>query len=205
MLSLFQKMKKLKFLWVIFLPAVFFVNIQAQTKVFYTIETSLGEIRVELYPEKAPITVQNFMQYADKHLYDSSSFFRTCTKENEAGRKIQIEVIQGGDVPEDKLFPPIPLETTKQTNIYHRDGTISMARAEPNSAQSSFFICIGDQPELDYGGKRNPDGQGFAAFGKVIKGMETVKKIQTQKNKNQFLIGPVQIYTIRRTKSEKNH
>ncbi len=185
------------------IPLVFlFLNSEAQTNLIYTIQTSLGDIVVELYPDKAPLTVQNFRKYADQHLYDSSSFFRTCTNENEASRKIKIEVIQGGDVPEGKLFPPIPLETTSQTNIHHKNGTISMARGTPNSAQSSFFICINDQPELDFGGKRNPDGQGFAAFGKVIEGMETVKKIQAQENREQYLNEPVIIYAIRRTNRE---
>lgn len=73
-----------------------------------------------------------------------------------------------------------------------------MARDTPNSAQSSFFICINDQPELDFGGKRNPDGLGFAAFGKVINGMDVVIKIMAQKEKNQYLIDPVLIYTISR-------
>ncbi|GAB1451395.1 hypothetical protein MASR2M47_14510 [Draconibacterium sp.] len=73
------------------------------------------------------------------------------------------------------------------------DGTISMARTEPGTASTEFFICIGDQPELDFEGKRNPDGQGFAAFGKVIEGMDVVLKIQTQKDTNQFLVEPVKI------------
>ena len=63
-----------------------------------------------------------------------------------------------------------------------------MARLEPGTASSEFFICINDQPELDYGGKRNPDGQGFAAFGQVIKGMEIVKKIQMMDSKDQILM-----------------
>jgi peptidyl-prolyl cis-trans isomerase A (cyclophilin A) len=191
-------MSKFRKTWTLIFLIIFFLDSYAQETIIYTIETSLGEIEVELFPEKAPATVFNFTQYADKHLYDSSSFFRVCTKENEASRKIKIEVIQGGDVPTDKLYPPIPLETTKQTNIRHENRTISMARGAPNSAQSSFFICINDQPELDFGGKRNPDGQGFAAFGKVIKGMDTVKKIQAQKNKDHYLTEPVVIYTVRR-------
>ena len=132
------------------------------------IETSLGNIVIELYPDKAPLTVSNFLKYVDNDLYDNSSFFRVCTAQNEVDRKIKIEVIQGGNVDETKSYPPIKIETTKQTGIKHLNGTISMARSEPDTATSQFFICIKDQPELDFRGKRNPDGQGFAAFGKVI-------------------------------------
>lgn len=162
------------------------------------IQTTLGDIVIELYPGKAPVTVKNFLYYADHRLYDGSSFYRVCTPENEAGREITIEVVQGGDVPEEKSLPPIPLETTAITKILHKDGTVSMARDTPHSATSSFFICIGDQPELDHGGKRHPDGQGFAAFGQVISGMETVRKIQQQKNTDQYLTDPVEIVQIRR-------
>ena len=87
-------------------------------------------------------------------------------------------MIQGGNVDSAKEFAPIPLESTNKTGLLHKDGTISMARGGPATATSSFFICIKDQPSLDFGGKRNKDGQGFAAFGKVIIGMGVIKKIQ---------------------------
>lgn len=164
------------------------------------IETTLGSIFVELYPDKAPKTVANFLEYVSNNLYTNSSFFRVCTPQNEADRAIKIEVIQGGDVPEEKLLPPIAIETTLQTGILHKNGTLSMARDTPNSAQSSFFICINDQPELDYKGKRNPDGQGFAAFGKVTKGMDVVLKIQALENKDQYLENPVTIRSIKMIK-----
>jgi peptidyl-prolyl cis-trans isomerase A (cyclophilin A) len=108
-----------------------------------------------------------------------------------------IEVIQGGIISEELLFAPIAMETTQKTGIKHENGTISMARGAPDSAQSSFFICINAQPELDFAGKRNPDGQGFAAFGKVTKGMDVVLKIQSLENEEQQLITPVQIETIK--------
>ena len=68
-----------------------------------------------------------------------------------------------------------------------------MARSTPDTAQESFFICVGDQPELDFGGKRNPDGQGFAAFGKVSSGMEVVKKINQANAEGQALMPPILI------------
>lgn len=93
-------------------------------------------------------------------------------------------------------MPPIKHETTAETGILHGDGVISMARAEPGTASSEFFICIGDQPELDYGGMRNPDGQGFAAFGKVIEGMDVVRKIQSLKDEGQMLKEKVDITSV---------
>ncbi len=170
----------------------------AQDTIQCRISTALGDISVELYAKQAPRTVQNFLAYVDQHLYDSSSFFRVCTPANEVGRSIQIEVIQGGNVPEARQLPAIPLETTRQTNVLHTNGTLSMARSDPNSATSEFFICINDQPALDFGGRRNPDGQGFAAFGRVVQGMEVVLRIQVQRENGQYLTTPVLIYSVKR-------
>ena len=153
---------------------------------------------IELYPDKAPITVANFLKYVDADLYTNSSFFRVTTPENEATRDVKIEVIQGGNVLRENDFDPIEIETTEKTGILHEDGTLSMARSEPNSATSSFFICINAQPSLDFAGKRNPDGFGFAAFGKVTQGMDLVKKIQSGENKNQRLLEPIVIKSIKR-------
>ncbi|WP_291103273.1 MULTISPECIES: peptidylprolyl isomerase [unclassified Flavobacterium] len=153
-------------------------NGSAQKKEICVIKTALGNITVELYPEKAPITVANFLKYVDAHLYDNTSFFRSVTLNNQPKDSVKIEVIQGGEVDSTKVFAAIPLETTTKTGLHHKNGILSMARDKPDSATCSFFICINDQPALDYGGKRNKDGQGFAAFGKVINGMGVVKKIQ---------------------------
>lgn len=163
------------------------------------IQTTLGNITIELYPGKAPVTVANFLRYVDAHLYDSSSFFRAVRLDNQPNNPVKIEVIQGGNVDSLKQFPPIPMETSEQTGLLHLDGTISMARSTPASATCSFFICINDQPSLNYGGKRNPDGQGFAAFGKVISGMDTVKKIQQlYPEQEQYFKPPVTIVSISR-------
>jgi peptidyl-prolyl cis-trans isomerase A (cyclophilin A) len=175
-------------------------SLNAQQTDRYLIVTEAGNIEVELYPEKAPVTVDNFLAYVAKGAYKTSGFFRVCTPENESEREIKIEVIQGGNVADSLLLPPIPIETTEETGLTHRNGTLSMARLGPNSAQSSFFICINDQPELDFNGKRNPDGFGFAAFGQVVKGMEVVKAIQSGKDENQYLVHPVGIHTIKRMK-----
>jgi len=198
-LSLFSvKMRKIILFVCLYLLVL---SSSAQQTVSCIIKTSLGDIRVELYPEKAPLTVANFLKYVDQNLYDGTNFYRVCTAENEKERKVKIQVIQGGDVQEAKQFAPVLMENTEQTKVRHLDGTLSMARDTPNSATSSFFICIGDQPELDFAGKRNPDGQGFAAFGRVNKGKQIVKKIQEQKDNAQYLITPVTIYSISRTEN----
>ena len=176
-------------------------SLKAQQNIHCLIKTELGDITIELYPAKAPLTVANFLKYVDAHLYDSSSFFRAVTLQNQPNNIIKIEVIQGGNVDSTKEYAPIPMETTKQTGLLHTNGTISMARGAPSSATSSFFICINDQPSLDFGGKRNPDGQGFAAFGKVTKGMDVVKKIQQlYPDQGQYFKPPVTIISIDRAK-----
>jgi peptidyl-prolyl cis-trans isomerase A (cyclophilin A) len=166
------------------------------------IRTEMGDIYASLDLKKAPVTTLNFLRYVDNHMFDSACFYRVVRLDNQPRDLFKIEVIQGGRYEnEDKGFPPVAHETTKITGIKHKDGTISMARNGPGTATSEFFICIGDQPELDFGGKRNPDRQGFAAFGKVIKGMDVVKKIHSIKSSDQYLQKPVLILEI--TRAEK--
>jgi len=162
------------------------------------ISTQLGDIIVKLEPTKAPITVANFLKYVEGDYYKGGSFFRTVRMDNQPDSPIKIEVIQGGAHPwkQNFLMDSIALERTSLTGLKHTDGAISMARGTPDSAQESFFICIGDQPELDYGGKRNPDGQGFAAFGRVVEGMEIVRKIQVSPSEGQGLIPPILILNM---------
>jgi peptidyl-prolyl cis-trans isomerase A (cyclophilin A) len=164
------------------------------------IRTAVGEIQVELYSDKAPETVKNFLRYVDAGHYRGARFHRSVTMANQPDNKIKIEVIQGGVDPsrEKDDFPAIKLERTSFTGLKHLDGTISMARSGPDTATSDFFICIGDQPELDFGGKRNPDGQGFAAFGRVVKGMDVVRKIQKSPVKLQALDPPILILEVAR-------
>lgn len=160
-----------------------------------TIQTAIGDIEVELDRERAPITVTNFLYYVHEGLYSDGMFHRTVTLSNQSSNKVKIEVIQASADPAktNEFRPAIPIERTGDTGLKHRDGTISMARDGPNTAQDEFFICIGDQPELDFGGKRNPDGQGFAAFGKVVKGMDVVRRIQAAPADGQKLTPPVRI------------
>ena len=159
------------------------------------IETSQGDIVVEVDTVAAPITGANFLRYVDAGMYSGGSFFRVVTPDNQPQDSIRIEVIQGGANPDFRadFFDDIPLERTSETGLLHEDGTISMARGLPDSGNHSFFICIGAQPSLDFGGMRNPDGQGFAAFGKVTEGMDIVKMIQSGEVADQMLVKPVAI------------
>jgi peptidyl-prolyl cis-trans isomerase A (cyclophilin A) len=164
------------------------------------IETEKGTIEVELATRKAPLTAANFLKYVDGKFYDGGRFHRTVTRTNQPKDKVRIEVIQARINPrrEKDSLAAIKLERTNKTGMAHKNGTISMARDGPDTATSDFFICIGDQPALDFGGNRNPDGQGFAAFGRVVKGMDVVKKIQAAPAKGQALTPPVKILKIRR-------
>ena len=128
-------------------------------------------------------------------LYHNGRFFRTVTPSNQPDDKIKIQVVQIEADPSRtaELLPPIPLERTSVTGLRHLDGSLSMARDKPDSAQDSFSICVDDQPELDFGGKRNPDGQGFAAFGRVVKGMDVVRRIHSKPAVGQQLRPPVLI------------
>jgi len=171
----------------------------AATNPKVAIKTEKGLIVVEVYQDKAPITSANFLKYVDAGLYNNTVFHRTVTMGNQPNDAVKIEVIQGGQMPEGvKSFPPIPLERTSVSGLKHEDGTVSMARTGPDSATESFFFCIGSQPELDFGGKRNKDGQGFAAFGKVVLGMDVVKKIQALPAEGQTLKPPVKIQWVER-------
>ena len=159
------------------------------------LRTELGDIVVEVDAARAPITAANFLRYVDGGFYNGGRFHRTVTLQNQPQNKVKIEVIQAGADParEKQGFPPIPLERTSKTGLKHLDGSISMARDGPDTATSDFFICIGDQPSLDFGGQRNPDGQGFAAFGHVIRGMDVVRKIQASAAEGQKLMPAVKI------------
>jgi peptidyl-prolyl cis-trans isomerase A (cyclophilin A) len=193
----------MKAIMLIILSALFLGPLAAAEKIMCRIETAAGDIRIEVYPDQALLTAANFLRYVDAGLYDGSNFFRVLTQGNQPDNEFRIEVIQGGDAADEKCFPAIAHETTEMTGLRHLDGTISMARAEPGTASCSFFICIGDQPELDFGGRRNPDGQGFAAFGQVVAGMDVVKKIQNLDQEKQYLKKPLVIISIRRLVSKK--
>ena len=169
-------------------------------------KTDLGDILIEIDTIYAPVTASNFLKYVDDKIFNSAFFYRVVRMDNQPNNEIKIEVIQGGlGFDESPLsLSPIEHETTDKTGILHKDGVISMARMEPGTASSEIFICIGNQPELDFGGKRNPDGQGFAAFGKVINGMDVVREIQSKPDEEQMLVTTVNIIEVVRIKPGNN-
>ena len=154
----------------------------AQTKpARVLVQTELGDIVIEVDAAHAPLSAANFLKYVDAGHYNGGVFHRTVKMANQPESTIKIEVVQAGVNPDRAKdgFPPIALERTSATGIAHKNGVVSMARGLPDSASSGWFICINDQPSLDFGGMRNPDGQGFGAFGRVVSGMDVVGKIQT--------------------------
>lgn len=163
-------------------------------------ETQLGVIDIDVDEAHAPVTAGYFMKYVDGGLYDGGAFHRTVKPDNQPQSKIRIQVVQAGINPDrrGRELAPVTLERTSQTGLKHLDGVISMARSGPDSATSDFFICIGDQPSLDFGGMRNPDGQGFAAFGRVVQGMDVVRRIQQAPAEGQNLKPAAPIVAVRR-------
>lgn len=160
--------------------------------------TPFGEIVIEIDTVRAPVTAKNFLSLVESGVFNDAFFYRVVRSDNQSTNPVKIEVVQGGLFFDSLInrFPVIVHDPTSQTGIMHRNGVISMARNEPGTASTEFFICVGDQPELDYGGKRNPDGMGFAAFGKVVRGMKTVRKIHQLPDNNQYLIKPVKINAV---------
>jgi peptidyl-prolyl cis-trans isomerase A (cyclophilin A) len=169
-------------------------------------ETEAGAFVVEVDTEVAPITVANYLALVDARLLDGGAVYRVVTPANQpADTPHKIEVVQWGmNRPDDKPppLPPIAHETTRQTGLRHVDGTVSMARAQPGSATTEFFVCIGAQSELDFGGHRNPDGLGFAAFGRVVEGMDVIRALHARGEADQYLARPVRVSSVRRIDSD---
>jgi peptidyl-prolyl cis-trans isomerase A (cyclophilin A) len=160
------------------------------------IQTSLGTIVVRVDPAHAPGTTANFLHYVDAGTYNGTTFYRTVSKANEPSS--QIEVIQGGLNPQaaNPMIRPIPLEPTSKTGLHNTDGAISMARtSDPNSGSTEFFLCVGDNRFLDAGG---PTGPGYAAFGKVVRGADVVRKIQRAHANGEMLAPPIRIVKMTR-------
>jgi len=162
------------------------------------ITTEAGDIELELDAQRAPTTVANFFKYVDAGYYNDGEFHRTVRADNQPNEANPIQVVQAGINPAHKQdrFPPIPLERTKDTGVWHVEGAVSMARNGPDTAQADFFICLEDTPALDFGGMRNPDGQGFAAFGRVVRGLDVARKIQRAHAEAQRLTPGIRIIKI---------
>jgi peptidyl-prolyl cis-trans isomerase A (cyclophilin A) len=183
--------RTLAFLGLLALPSAAAETGTTATTAIVRLDTELGTIDLEIDLEHAPLSAANFLRYVDAGRYDGARFHRTVTTapDNQPGKAIKIDVVQAG-VAADKAaldFAPIPLERTRDTGLRHADGCLSMARDAPDTATSDFFLCVGAQPELDFGGRRNPDGQGFGVFGRVVAGMDVVRAIHRSKAKEQAL------------------
>jgi peptidyl-prolyl cis-trans isomerase A (cyclophilin A) len=172
--------------------------------------TSLGVVDIGVNVQAAPISANNFLRLVDGEHMDGTTFYRSVSPENDNGSP-PISVIQGGNGSGDSPFGSIAHETTEDTGLLHLNGAISMARGDVDTASTEFFICIGDQPALDFGALRNPDAQGFAVFGDVVDGMDVVHAIHQQPSDapvdsaymaGQILEEPVEVISIRRVVSD---
>jgi peptidyl-prolyl cis-trans isomerase A (cyclophilin A) len=187
------------------LPAKAKVSRESGAGVSAEIVTRLGKIQILVDTRRAPISAGNFLQFVDKGLFVDTQFYRSVHPENDQN-PFKISVLQGGVVDREQFLPPIAHETTRQTGLTHVDGTLSVGRLAPGTGSAgAFFISIGKQPELDFGGRRNPDGQGFAAFGRVTHGMELVRAIWNRPTKGadgsiaaQMMETPVEILSVAR-------
>ena len=163
------------------------------------IETGYGDIEVELYPGKAPKTVAAFLKYVDEGLYKNGSFYRVLKNDN-VPEEYNTGLIQGGinttNGSKQVSLPGTPHESPRVTGPTHESGVISMARTTPGTATSEFFICIGDQKQFDSSDRGNSDGQGYAAFGKVIKGMDVVMRIQNSRSDGDRFVSEIKIENI---------
>ena len=161
------------------------------------VRTALGEFVLALDAERAPATVRNFLRHVDAGRYRGGAFHRTVTTspDNQQRNAVKIDVVQAGPAPGPE-FPPVALERTRDTGLSHVDGAVSMARDGPDTATADFFVCVGPQPDLDHGGRRNPDGQGFAVFGRVVSGMDVVRRIHRAPARGQSLEPPVAILEV---------
>jgi cyclophilin family peptidyl-prolyl cis-trans isomerase len=162
-----MKKNHLKFWLYTLLFAFFAINSQAATRL--EIETSQGNITVELYPEKAPKTVANFLQYAKDGFYENTIFHRVINR----------FMIQGGGFERDLTEKPTraPIANEADNGLLNETGTIAMARTmDPDSATAQFFINLIDNPFLNFVSP-DPEQIGYCVFGKVISGMDVVQKI----------------------------
>jgi len=150
----------------------------ADTDPNVVLDTTFGDIEIEVYPDAAPISAADFLLHVDRGLYDAQGFYRVVRPDNDP-RDMGMSLIQGGLLSQEPVTPPIAHERTTDTGIGNTRGTVSIARDAPGTGSAAyFFINIGDNSFLDTGGVRNADGEGYTAFGRVVRGMDVVEAIQ---------------------------
>jgi len=161
------------------------------------VTTTLGDFSIKL-DAAAPATSAYFSSLAKSKALDNSAFYRIVAPDNATHRaEVPIAVVQGGLLVEDpQPIAPIAHESTAATGLRHDRWVVSCARYAPGETYGSFFVCLRDEPELDYGGKRHPDGLGFAAFGKVGIGREIVEAIYARREQEEMLAQPIAIRSV---------
>jgi peptidyl-prolyl cis-trans isomerase A (cyclophilin A) len=166
------------------------------------VDTALGQLVIEVFTTRAPSTAANFLSYVDGRYLDGCSIYRILTPDNQhPPPPVGASVVQWGmrlgelaALP----FPPVAHEPTSMTGLTHCDGAVSLARFAPGTGSSEFFFCIGDQPQLDFGGRRNPDGAGFAVFGQVVSGEAVLAEIYARAETDHLLRRPIPIREVSR-------
>jgi len=144
------------------------------------LDTELGEIEIEVHTDTAPISGADFLLHIDLGLYEDQGFYRVVHADNDP-RDMGMSLIQGGILSQELATTPIAHERTTETGLSNTRGVVSIARDAPGTGSAAyFFINIGDNSFLDTGGERNPDGEGYASFGQVVRGMDVVEAIQAQ-------------------------
>jgi peptidyl-prolyl cis-trans isomerase A (cyclophilin A) len=184
------------------------------------IETSMGQIFAEIYDDKAPKTAAYFMRYVDDGFYNGAKIYRSLRRDNQDASSTKIDIVEMGHCNDyyDRIlrfgmsegeeydetlgfqppYPKISVETTEQTGITHENGTLSLGRDTVDQVDTNVFICIGSQSDLDFNGKRHPDGYGFSAFGRIVEGMDIVEEIHALPVIGQRIQEDIKIYKIYR-------
>lgn len=184
------------------------------------IDTNMGRLTAEIYEEKAPKTAAYFLRYVDEGFYNGTKIYRSLREDNQGANTAKIDIVEMGYCNSyyDRIlrrglgegeaydetqgfippYPKISVETTEETGLKHEDGTLSLGRDNADQVDTNVFICIGNQPNLDYGGARHPDGYGFSAFGKIIEGMDIIKEIHSLPLEGQRIIKDITVRTIQR-------
>jgi peptidyl-prolyl cis-trans isomerase A (cyclophilin A) len=167
-----------------------------------SVDTALGQLVIEVFTSRAPGTAANFLRYVDGRHLDGCSIYRIVTPDNQhPPPPVSASVVQWGMCLGELApppFPPVAHEPTSMTGLTHCDGAVSLARFAPGTGSSEFFFCIGDQPQLDFGGHRNPDGAGFAVFGQVVSGAAVLAEIYTRAEPDHLLKRPIPIREVSR-------
>jgi len=163
-------------------------------------ETSEGNIEIEVYPEKAPLSAADFLYHVDHGLYEGQGFYRVVTPKTDP-LDMGMSLIQGGRLDLVPVTAAVDHEPTGASGLTNREGSVTMARDEVDTGSAAyFFINLGDNSFLDEGGKRNPDGAGYAVFGHVVSGLDVARQIQSGRvapntplagTENQFLEEPI--------------